>query len=161
MPSLKPVATKVLTHELKLPFPAALICSSSESSKRMCFMVFALAVERFFSLSSCIGSYQYYNGGTNGNYHVVVTQYHSCKTAKPADATNTNGPLTITSIEVAMTDNITHPQGRNALTLNSLPAFTAFPWNPERLIFRYSYCRQYRGRSPRMVFRLGFAANPL
>ena len=108
-----------LTHELKLPCPAmALICSSSESSKRMCFMVLPLRSNAFFCLSSCIGSYQYYNGNQNGNYHKGEYQYRSPEMAKPEGATNTNGPLTTTdkrTIEAAMTNRITPHQGRAPL----------------------------------------------
>jgi hypothetical protein len=108
-----------LTHELKLPWPAmALICSSSESSKRMCFMVLPLRSNAFFCLSSCIGSYQYYNGNQNGNYHEGEYQYRSPEMAKPEGATNTNGPLTTTdkrTIEAAMTNRITPHQGRAPL----------------------------------------------
>lgn len=108
-----------LTQELKLPCPAtALICSSSSSSKRMCFMVLPLRSNAFFCLSSCIGSYQYYNGNTDGNYQFAVIQYQSVKTAKPEGALTPIGLLTTTdsnSIEVAMSNRTTHPQGRDSL----------------------------------------------
>lgn len=110
-----------LTQELKLPCPAtALICSSSSSSKRMCFMVLPLRSNAFFCLSSCIGSYQYYNGNTDGNYQFAVIQYQSVKTAKPEGALTPIGLLTTTdsnSIEVAMSNRTTHPQGRDSYTL--------------------------------------------
>ncbi len=110
-----------LTQELKLPCPAtALICSSSSSSKRMCFMVLPLRSNAFFCLSSCIGSYQYYNGNTDGNYQFTVIQYQSVKTAKPEGALTPIGLLTTTdsnSIEVAMSNRTTHPQGRDSYTL--------------------------------------------
>ena len=110
-----------LTQELKLPCPAtALICSSSSSSKRMCFMVLPLRSNAFFCLSSCIGSYQYYNGNTDGNYQLAVIQYRSVKTAKPEGALTPIGLLTTTdsnSIEVAMSNRTTHPQGRDSYTL--------------------------------------------
>lgn len=110
-----------LTQELKLPCPAtALICSSSSSSKRMCFMVLPLRSNAFFCLSSCIGSYQYYNDNTDGNYQFVVIQYQSVKTAKPEGALTPIGLLTTTdsnSIEVAMSNRTTHPQGRDSYTL--------------------------------------------
>lgn len=110
-----------LTQELKLPCPAtALICSSSSSSKRMCFMVLPLRSNAFFCLSSCIGSYQYYNGNTDGNYRFAVIQYQSVKTAKPEGALTPIGLLTTTdsnSIEVAMSNRTTHPQGRDSYTL--------------------------------------------
>lgn len=110
-----------LTQELKLPCPAtALICSSSSSSKRMCFMVLPLRSNAFFCLSSCIGSYQYYNSNTDGNYQFAVIQYQSVKTAKPEGALTPIGLLTTTdsnSIEVAMSNRTTHPQGRDSYTL--------------------------------------------
>lgn len=110
-----------LTQELKLPCPAtALICSSSSSSKRMCFMVLPLRSNAFFCLSSCIGSYQYYNGNTDGNYQLAVFQHQSVKAAKPEGALTPIGLLTTTdsnSIEVAMSNRTTHPQGRDSYTL--------------------------------------------
>lgn len=110
------------TQELKLPCPAtALICSSSSSSKRMCFMVLPLRSNAFFCLSPCIGSYQYYNGNADGNYHSAVNQYHSTKTAKPRGALTPSGPLTtnvIESNEVAMSNRITPREGRAALSPN-------------------------------------------
>lgn len=110
-----------LTQELKLPCPAtALICSSSSSSKRMCFMVLPLRSNAFFCLLSCIGSYQNYNSNTDGNYQLAVIQYQSVKTAKPEGALTPIGLLTTTdsnSIEVAMSNRTTHPQGRDSYTL--------------------------------------------
>ncbi|HEJ9057489.1 TPA: host cell division inhibitor Icd-like protein [Serratia fonticola] len=87
----------------------------------MCFIVLPLRSNAFFSFSSCIGSYQYYNGNRNGNYHFVVNQYHSVKTAKPGSGGTLTGPLTTTdslNIEVAMSDHITPLTGRNSLTPN-------------------------------------------
>lgn len=111
------------THELKLPCPAtALICSSNESSKRMCFIVLPLRSNAFFPFSSCIGSYQYYNGNTNGNYHSVVKQYSSFKTMMPRSGGTLAGHLTTTdstSIEVAVMDIITPLNGRSAHTQDS------------------------------------------
>lgn len=123
IPSLRNLSRQEsLTHELKFPCPAmVLICSSSESSKRMCFIVLPLRSNAFFSFSSCIGSYQYYNGDTNGNYHLVVNQYHFVNTAKPGSGGTLTGPLTTNdriSIEAAMSDHITPLTGRNSLTQN-------------------------------------------
>ncbi|EPO6591170.1 host cell division inhibitor Icd-like protein [Enterobacter roggenkampii] len=87
----------------------------------MCFMVLPLRSNAFFCLSSCIGSYQYYNDNTDGNYQLVVIQYQSVKTAKPEGALTPIGLLTTTdsnSIEVAMSNRTTHPQGRDSHTLN-------------------------------------------
>ncbi|MEF3731392.1 host cell division inhibitor Icd-like protein [Escherichia coli] len=86
----------------------------------MCFMVLPLRSNAFFCLSSCIGSYQYYNGNTDGNYQFAVIQYQSVKTAKPEGALTPIGLLTTTdsnSIEVAMSNRTTHPQGRDSYTL--------------------------------------------
>ncbi|WP_442538066.1 hypothetical protein [Yersinia intermedia] len=96
IPSLRNLSRQEsLTHELKFPSPAtAFICSSSESSKRMCFIVLPLRSNAFFSFSSCIGSYQYYNGNMNGNYHFIANQYYSVKTAKPGSGGTLTGPLT-------------------------------------------------------------------
>lgn len=81
-----------LTHELKLPTPAALlICSRRSSSKRICFIVLPERSKPFFVFAGCIGSYHWCKVNLNGNYHFMVKQ---TKTAKPAGATNTNGPLT-------------------------------------------------------------------
>lgn len=81
-----------LTHELNWPVPAAaLICSNKSSSNRMCFIVLPERSKFFFVLDGCIGSYRWCKVKLNGNYHFNVKQL---KTAKPAGATNTNGPLT-------------------------------------------------------------------
>ncbi|QDL35322.1 host cell division inhibitor Icd-like protein [Serratia liquefaciens] len=87
----------------------------------MCFIVLPLRSNAFFSFSSCIGSYQYYNGDTNGNYHFAVNQYHFVNTAKPGSGGTLTGPLTTNdriSIEVAMLNHITPLIGRNSLTPN-------------------------------------------
>ncbi|WP_415645909.1 host cell division inhibitor Icd-like protein [Serratia ureilytica] len=123
IPSLRNLSRQEsLTHELKFPCPAmVLICSSSESSKRMCFIVLPLRSNAFFSFSPCIGSYQYYNGDTNGNYRFVVNQYHFVNTAKPGSGGTLTGPLTTTDssdIEAAMQNHITPLSGRNSLTQN-------------------------------------------
>ncbi len=76
-----------LTHELKLPFPAAaFICSNSSSSKRMCFIVLPDLSNDFFSFFSCIGNYRSYNGFPYGNYHYYLVQD---KLTTPRSATNT------------------------------------------------------------------------
>ncbi|MGT3173470.1 host cell division inhibitor Icd-like protein [Yersinia enterocolitica] len=129
IPSLRSLSRQEsLTHELKFPCPAiVLICSSSESSKRMCFIVLPLRSNAFFSLSSCIGSYQYYNGKTNGNYHNSANQYQSVKTAKPGSVSPLTGPLTTNdnyTIEAAMKNNTTAPQRFTFLFLAVMRANT-------------------------------------
>jgi uncharacterized protein YraI len=57
----------------------------------MCFIVLPERSKFFFVLDGCIGSYRWCKVKLNGNYHFNVKQL---KTAKPAGATNTNGPLT-------------------------------------------------------------------
>ncbi|MBT0718100.1 host cell division inhibitor Icd-like protein [Rosenbergiella epipactidis] len=121
-----------LTHELKLPFPAtAFISSKSESSKRMCFIVLPLRSNAFFSFSSCIGSYQYYNGNSNGNYHFYLKQYRDLKTAMPRSAPTLTGHLTTTVInsnEEAMQENTTPAQGRHSLNLKTGNEQQSFIW---------------------------------
>lgn len=97
-----------LTHELNWPFPAAaLICSNKSSSKRMCFIVLPERSKFFFVLDGCIGSYRWCKVKLNGNYHFNVKQL---KTAKPAGATNTNGPLTKPLVEVTVMAGSQHTQ---------------------------------------------------
>lgn len=121
-----------LTHELKLPCPAtAFISSKSESSKRMCFIVLPLRSNAFFSFSSCIGSYQYYNGNSNGNYHFYLKQYRDVKTAMPRSAPTLTGHLTTTVIksnEEAMQENTTPAQGRHSLNLKTGNEQQSFIW---------------------------------
>ena len=65
-----------LTHELKLPCPAtASICSSSESSKRIIFLVLPERSVLFFEFLSCIGSYQYVRLDLDGMNH-FIGDYH-------------------------------------------------------------------------------------
>ncbi|CCG85431.1 host cell division inhibitor Icd-like protein [Erwinia piriflorinigrans] len=133
MPSFRSLSRQEsLTHELKLPCPATtFICSKSESSKRMCFMVLPLRSNAFFSFSSCIGSYQYYNGNTDGNYHSRVKQYQSVKTTMPRSAPTLTGHLTTADrliIEEAVMDITTHPQGREMFGLNSGHQHRHFVW---------------------------------
>lgn len=102
-----------LTHELKLPLPAApFICSKSSSSKRMCFIVLPERSNGFFSLLSCIGNYRSYNELVNGNYHLRI--YQAIKTARPGSGGTLTGPLTNNVTETnAMAKpqcNQTHPK---------------------------------------------------
>jgi hypothetical protein len=81
-----------LTHELKLPVPATVfICSSSSSSKRICFIVLLERSKDFFSFLSCIGNYHNYNEFTFGNYHCKAVLY---KKQSPVSARTLTGLLT-------------------------------------------------------------------
>lgn len=106
-----------LTQALNCPLPAAVsICCNNSSSKRMCFIVLPERSKSFFVFVGCIGSYQWCNVNSDGNYHRVLKQP---KVAKPGSGGTLTGPLTtnvIESNEAAMKDHITHPQGRNNYT---------------------------------------------
>ncbi len=85
MPSLRSFSLHdSFTHALKLPFPAMdSICSSSGSSKRMCFIVLPERSKSFFIFACCIGSYHWCNVVLDGNYHRDIKQL---KTATPHSA---------------------------------------------------------------------------
>ncbi|UMR99709.1 hypothetical protein AOY87_16545 [Escherichia coli] len=72
-----------------------------------------------FSFFSCIGTYHHYKLKPNGTYHVKDTQ--PLNTAKPRSGGTLAGLLTTNdseSIEVAMLNHTTHPQGRDSHNLN-------------------------------------------
>ncbi len=121
MPSLRSLSRQAfLTHELKLPGPAtSLICCNNVSSKRMFFFVLPERSNFGFSFFSCIGTYHHYKLKSNGTYHVKNTQ--PLNTAKPRSGGTLAGLLTTNdseSIEVAMRNHTTHPQGRDLHNLN-------------------------------------------
>ncbi|MBZ9530816.1 host cell division inhibitor Icd-like protein [Escherichia coli] len=121
MPSLRSLSRQAfLTHELKLPGPAtSLICCNNVSSKRMFFFVLPERSNFGFSFFSCIGTYHHYKLKSNGTYHVKNTQ--PLNTAKPRSGGTLAGLLTTNdseSIEVAMRNHTTHPQGRDSHNLN-------------------------------------------
>lgn len=118
MPNLRSFSRQAsLTHELNCPGPAAvLICSNRSSSKRMFFFVLPERSKAALVFLSCIGTYRCCNLDHNGTYRIENAQ--PLIAAKPAGATNTDGPLTTTvSIdnEAAMKNHITHLQGRDPL----------------------------------------------
>ncbi len=121
MPSLRSLSRQAFfTHELKLPGPAtSLICCNNVSSKRMFFFVLPERSNFGFTFSSCIGTYHRYKLKSNGTYHIKNTQ--PLNTAKPGSAGTLTGLLTTNdsrSIEAAMRNHITHPQGRDSHNLN-------------------------------------------
>ena len=121
MPSLRSLSRQAFfTHELKLPGPAtSLICCNNVSSKRMFFFVLPERSNFGFTFSSCIGTYHRYKLKSNGTYHIKNTQ--PLNTAKPGSAGTLTGLLTTNdseSIEVAMLNHTTHPQGRDSHNLN-------------------------------------------
>ena len=121
MPSLRSLSRQAFfTHELKLPGPAtSLICCNNVSSKRMFFFVLPDRSNFGFTFSSCIGTYHRYKLKSNGTYHIKNTQ--PLNTAKPGSAGTLTGLLTTNdneSIEVAMLNHTTHPQGRDSYNLN-------------------------------------------
>ncbi|HDC0748382.1 TPA: host cell division inhibitor Icd-like protein [Escherichia coli] len=121
MPSLRSLSRQAfLTHELKLPGPAtSLICCNNVSSKRMFFFVLPERSNFGFSFFSCIGTYHRYKLKPNGTYHIEDTQ--PLNTAKPRSGGTLAGLLTTNdneSIEVAMLNHTTHPQGRDSHNLN-------------------------------------------
>ena len=121
MPSLRSLSRQAfLTHELKLPGPAtSLICCNNVSSKRMFFFVLPERSNFGFSFFSCIGTYHRYKLKPNGTYHIEDTQ--PLNTAKPRSGGTLAGLLTTNdneSIEVAMRNHTTHPQGRDSHNLN-------------------------------------------
>ena len=121
MPSLRSLSRQAFfTHELKLPGPAtSLICCNNVSSKRMFFFVLPERSNFGFTFSSCIGTYHRYKLKSNGTYHIKNTQ--PLNTAKPGSALTLTGLLTTNdsnSIEVAMRNHTTHPQGRDPHNLN-------------------------------------------
>ncbi|EOP4060249.1 host cell division inhibitor Icd-like protein [Escherichia coli] len=72
-----------------------------------------------FSFFSCIGTYHHYKLKPNGTYHIEDTQ--PLNTAKPRSGGTLAGLLTTNdneSIEVAMLNHTTHPQGRDSHNLN-------------------------------------------
>ncbi|EFP0719457.1 host cell division inhibitor Icd-like protein [Escherichia coli] len=72
-----------------------------------------------FSFFSCIGTYRHYKLKPNGTYHIEDTQ--PLNTAKPRSGGTLAGRLTTNdsnSIEVAMLNHTTHPQGRDSHNLN-------------------------------------------
>ncbi|EOL0356151.1 host cell division inhibitor Icd-like protein [Escherichia coli] len=72
-----------------------------------------------FSFFSCIGTYHHYKLKPNGTYHIEDTQ--PLNTAKPRSGGTLAGRLTTNdsnSIEVAMLNHTTHPQGRDSHNLN-------------------------------------------
>ncbi|ENV4524559.1 host cell division inhibitor Icd-like protein [Escherichia coli] len=72
-----------------------------------------------FSFFSCIGTYHRYKLKPNGTYHIEDTQ--PLNTAKPRSGGTLAGLLTTNdneSIEVAMRNHTTHPQGRDSHNLN-------------------------------------------
>ncbi|MGF2408044.1 host cell division inhibitor Icd-like protein [Escherichia coli] len=72
-----------------------------------------------FSFFSCIGTYHRYKLKPNGTYHIENTQ--PLNTAKPRSGGTLAGLLTTNdneSIEVAMRNHTTHPQGRDSHNLN-------------------------------------------
>ncbi|EPN3146947.1 host cell division inhibitor Icd-like protein [Escherichia coli] len=72
-----------------------------------------------FSFFSCIGTYHRYKLKPNGTYHIEDTQ--PLNTAKPRSGGTLAGLLTTNdneSIEVAMLNHTTHPQGRDSHNLN-------------------------------------------
>lgn len=121
MPSLRSLSRQAfLTHELKLPGPAtSLICCNNVSSKRIFFFVLPERSNFGFSFFSCIGTYHHYKLKSNGTYHIKNTQ--PLNTAKPRSGGTLAGLLTTNdsnSIEVAMRNHTTHPQGRDSHNLN-------------------------------------------
>ncbi len=114
-----------LTHALKLPFPATKsICSSSSSSKRMCFIVLPERSNDFFSFFSCIGNYRRYNEFRYGNYHILSKQSLNVKITMPRSAGTPTRHLTTNdndSIEVAMYQ-YTFPTGKGKARLSEIPS---------------------------------------
>lgn len=100
-----------LTQELNLPGPAAVsICSKSSSSNRMFLTVLFKRSKLRLVFFSCIGIYHSCNVISDGIYHLLSKQ--DLKTAKPAGATNTNGPLTKPLIGVTVMAVNKHTQTR-------------------------------------------------
>nr|EBQ5244464.1 hypothetical protein [Salmonella enterica subsp. salamae] len=86
------------------------ICSSSGSSKRMCFIVLPERSKSFFIFACCIGSYHWCNVVLDGNYHRDIKQL---KTATPRSAVTLARRLTTNdnrSIKVAMKNHTTQSQ---------------------------------------------------
>lgn len=100
-----------LTQELNLPGPAAVsICSKRSSSNRMFLTVLFERSKLRLDFLSCIGMYHSCNVIPDGTYHRLSKQV--LKAAKPAGATNTNGPLTKPLVEVTVMAMNKHTQTR-------------------------------------------------
>ncbi|EJK8594825.1 host cell division inhibitor Icd-like protein [Escherichia coli] len=104
-----------------------------------------------FSFFSCIGTYHHYKLKPNGTYHIEDTQ--PLNTAKPRSGGTLAGLLTTNdneSIEVAMLNHTTHPQGRDSHNLNKyIWRFIAFGASERQIIHVTAWTeREARNRCP-------------